>query len=60
MPLMDPAALIAAATGKVDLNLLAREELANRGYDLNNQWVGFEKARKVLLRGQYVVVENNA
>lgn len=59
MQLFDNAALIAAATGKVDLNLLAREELANRGYDVNNQWVGFEKARKQLLKGQYVVVENS-
>ncbi len=56
MQLLDNAALIAAAMGKVDLNLLAREELANRGYGLNNQWVGFEKARKQLLNGQYVTI----
>ena len=37
--------LVAAASGKVDLNFLARQELANRGYDQYGTWVGFVQAR---------------
>lgn len=36
--------LVAAAKGDLDLNLLAREELANRGLDQVGVWVGFERA----------------
>ncbi|MBN9423999.1 MAG: hypothetical protein BGO63_06825 [Candidatus Accumulibacter sp. 66-26] len=36
--------LVAAAKGDLDLNLLAREELANRGLDQAGVWVGFERA----------------
>jgi hypothetical protein len=39
--------LVAAARGELDLNLLAREELAARGRDENGVWVGFEKARRI-------------
>ena len=37
--------LVAAASGKVDLNQLALQELANRGYDRLGVWVGFKQAR---------------
>ena len=39
--------LVAAARGELDLNLLAREELAARGLDENGVWVGFERARLI-------------
>jgi len=41
MPL---SVLAAAAAGLVDLNLLARQELANRGYDQRGIWVGYKTA----------------
>jgi hypothetical protein len=37
--------LVAAANGEVDLNRLALQELANRGYDRQGNWVGFKRAR---------------
>lgn len=40
--------LVAAAQGLLDLNRLAREELANRGYDQRGVWVGFESANVAL------------
>jgi len=39
--------LAAAARGEIDLNRLAREELASRGLGLHGEWVGFEKARQI-------------
>lgn len=39
--------LAAAARGELDLNLLAREELAARGLDKNGVWVGFDQAAKI-------------
>ncbi|MBI3479450.1 MAG: hypothetical protein HY016_03700 [Nitrosomonadales bacterium] len=39
--------LAAAARGELDLNRLAREELAARGLDQNGAWVGFHKAAKI-------------
>lgn len=39
--------LAAAARGELDLNLLAREELAGRGLDQNGVWVGFDQAAKI-------------
>jgi hypothetical protein len=38
-------ALVAAANGRVDLNRIARQELANRGYDRYGIWVGFKRAK---------------
>lgn len=38
------ALLTAAARGEVDLNALARAELAARGLDQRGQWVGFDAA----------------
>lgn len=37
--------LAAAANGQIDLNLLALQELANRGYDGQSVWVGYKAAR---------------
>jgi hypothetical protein len=39
--------LAAAARGELDLNRLAREEMASRGLDLHGQWVGFDQARQI-------------
>ena len=39
--------LAAAARGELDLNLLAREELASRGLDAQGEWVGFDRARQI-------------
>ncbi len=39
--------LAAAARGELDLNLLAREELASRGLDTQGDWVGFDRARQI-------------
>ena len=41
------ALLTAAASGKVDLNKLAREELAARGLDIAGRWVGFANVATV-------------
>lgn len=44
-----PVSLLAAvSTGHFDLNRLAREELANRGYNQTGIWVGFDRARQAL------------
>jgi len=43
-----PAKVLAAvARGEIDLNRIAREELASRGLGLHGEWVGFEMARKL-------------
>ena len=42
--------ILAAANGQIDLNAMARDELANRGLDVTGKWVGFEKARTTLHR----------
>ncbi|MGH8585252.1 MAG: hypothetical protein ACREWE_03405 [Gammaproteobacteria bacterium] len=39
--------LAAVARGELDLNRLAREELASRGLDQNGAWVGFQEARAI-------------
>jgi hypothetical protein len=41
--------LAAAARGEIDLNRLAREELASRGQDENGVWVGFDRAAEIHL-----------
>ena len=38
--------LAAAARGEIDLNRLAREELAARGLDNKDVWVGFDRAKQ--------------
>jgi hypothetical protein len=40
-------ALSAAAKGELDLNRLAREELASRGLDKEGHWIGFERASQI-------------
>ncbi|MBE0568746.1 MAG: hypothetical protein IH577_03600 [Deltaproteobacteria bacterium] len=39
--------LAAIARGEIDLNRIAREELAARGLGLNGEWVGFQRARTI-------------
>jgi hypothetical protein len=39
--------LAAVARGELDLNQLARLELASRGLDQDGVWVGFQRAREV-------------
>jgi hypothetical protein len=41
------AMLSRAAAGQLDLNLLARFELANRGMDVAGKWIGFQAAAKL-------------
>jgi len=41
----DAKVLAAVARGEIDLNRIAREELAARGLGLNGEWVGFKNAR---------------
>ena len=38
--------LVKIAKGQVDAEFYARKELANRGLDLNGNWIGFEAAAK--------------
>jgi len=45
--LADARVLAAVAQGKIDLNRIAREELASRGAGITGMWVGFEAARKI-------------
>ncbi|OHC66983.1 MAG: hypothetical protein A3H93_18140 [Rhodocyclales bacterium RIFCSPLOWO2_02_FULL_63_24] len=47
--LADVEVLAAVARGEIDLNQIAREELASRGLDDRGRWVGFERARPVLV-----------
>jgi len=39
--------LSAVAKGELDLNQLARQEMANRGLDKDGHWVGFDKAHHI-------------
>ena len=39
--------MVAVANGELDLNNLARKELASRGLDKQGQWVGFDKANQI-------------
>ena len=39
--------LAAIARGEIDLNRIAREELAARGLGIHGEWVGFQKARQI-------------
>jgi len=39
--------LAAVARGEIDLNRIAKEELANRGLGLHGEWVGFKAARTI-------------
>lgn len=43
--------LLAAANSQVNLNVLATQELANRGYDRLGRWVGYRLARDSYMRG---------
>ena len=39
--------LAAVARGELDLNRIAREELAARGLDDKGIWVGFDRAKQI-------------
>ena len=43
----DAKVLAGVARGEIDLNRIAREELAARGLGLHGEWVGFQKARTI-------------
>ncbi len=45
LQLASNSVLVDVATGKVDLNVLARMELAARGLSQTGAWVGFDRAR---------------
>lgn len=44
---IDSNLLAAAARGEIDLNHLARMELANRGQGTKGEWVGFDQAKQI-------------
>lgn len=44
----DTEVLAAVARGEIDLNQIAREELASRGLNDQGRWVGFDQARESL------------
>ena len=46
----DPKVLVAVARGDLDLNAVARRELASRGLDHTGMWVGFEQATEIIHR----------
>ncbi|MEC4749881.1 hypothetical protein [Methylomicrobium sp. Wu6] len=48
--------LVAAAAGEIDLNRLAKEELAARGLDASGVWVGFERAQTILNKESSVAI----
>lgn len=39
--------LIQIVKGEIDPVLIAKQELANRGWGLNNEWIGFDEANKL-------------
>jgi hypothetical protein len=47
LQLADREVLAAVARGELDLNQLARREMANRGLDQHGKWVGFEHAARI-------------
>ena len=47
----DAKILAAVARGELDLNAVARRELASRGLDQHGTWVGFEKAAQIAEKG---------
>jgi hypothetical protein len=51
MQLADARILAAVARGELDLNVVARRELANRGLDHHGKWVGFAKAAHIVAGG---------
>ena len=51
MQLAATKVLTAVARGELDLNTVARQELANRGLDQHGKWVGFEKAAQIAAKG---------
>lgn len=47
--------LLAAARGRIDLNGMARAELASRGLGPDGKWVGFDAAAAAITAGQPVL-----
>ena len=43
----DTQTLLKAVNGEIDLNELAKEELASRGLNKNGKWVGFDQAAAI-------------
>jgi len=48
LQLLPTKTLAAVLAGEVDLNALARREMAGRGLDAAGRWVGFEAAEALL------------
>jgi len=44
MYLLSNETLINIALGRIDMTKIAKEIMASRGFDKQNQWVGFAKA----------------
>lgn len=49
LQLLDSTVLGAVARGELDLNLIARENLASRGLDAAGRWIGFDRAQALHL-----------
>ena len=49
---LDTALLLAIAKGKINVQTMARDELAARGVDKKGAWVGFDKAAFIHWVGQ--------
>ena len=49
--LADARILAAVARGELDLNAVARRELASRGLDRHGKWVGFANAAQIAAEG---------
>lgn len=47
MQTVETAVLAAAARGELDLNAIARQELASRGLNHQGRWVGFAEAARL-------------
>ena len=43
---MSTELIVAFAKGKFDFDFYLRHELANRGLNINGQWIGFDAAKK--------------
>ena len=43
---MNTELIVAFAKNKYDIDFYLRSELANRGLNINGQWVGFAQAKK--------------
>lgn len=51
--------LAAAARGDIDLNQIAKQELASRGLDYQGKWVGFERAKFLMSMSRVTLADGS-